>query len=1342
MVHQYKCTYSLVARMLSLCAAVYLFALPNLNGQCELTCISQVNVSLDQSCQATITPATLLSNYSNISLSDLNLRLLDEEGIPLASNEVSIAYLNQNLTYELTSDDPSCNTACWGNVLIEYKFLPIIDCPADLTLSCGALDMLPLPEVINGAGNCIDAEFSVFLANEERQRFSCGDPGAEDYTFIITRTYQATDGNGNTATCQQTVTLARPDFDNVTFPSGSTSISCSDSDNFIFYDNNGTNIPLPWVTLPGSGAGGTDIVSQGVPFVCEPGGLFNMIGFCTTTGSGTGSGSPLIPVGGATVFNVGEGPELIPTNNGVICNAAILYTDMVVPSDGCRTKVFRTWELKEWFCAEEFQLGPSIQEIELIDDEAPVIVCPADFTVTTDDDCGGSVTLPMATATDGCGNGANFRTQTDNQLLLSNGGQTTLAVGPNVVTYIATDNCSNSSSCTISVVVTDLTEPVAICERNTAVSLTDSGLAEVYASTFDDGSWDECGLGNMLVRRMVSNCDDDDLNLGSSVVFCCADIGQEQMVLLRVFDRGGNYSDCMIRVDVQDLTVPEITCPKDLTADCNSVFDINNLSLMFGEAVATDNCMEMFSLSDTSVDNTNQCGSGTILRTVSVVDAAGQVQVSCKQTITLEDQNPFQVTDIVWPTSLFMTDSGRCSISDLIPENLSAPYDFPTFPTQDQHCSLLGFDYNDVITGQGGCMRIERTWQVVDWCTQTNNQFVVYTNPDIQIIEITSTTTPVIDLAANPITFTSNDIDCRNADVTISATTSNVCSAGLIWTYIVRDLAGNIMFQGNGNTISQRFVAATYNISWSVTTACGNIGNATQELRVVNTKTPIPVCMSAMTVELVNGVGRLETNMINVGSFSTCQNPVNVSFTEGDVNDDLRIFGCADIGTFDQPLWVTDLFNGAADFCLTEITVAEDPNAPCPPTANRFAISGEVYTEQFQSVKDVEVNLAVAMPNELTDIEGLYAFPDMPMGGNYLVQPTKNTEHLNGVSTLDLILIQRHLLGLELLESPYQMIAADINNNGVINGLDLVELRKLILGVYTELPHNTSWRFIDAEYEFVDELNPWLEDFEEDYEITSLEADMEIDFIGVKVGDVNGTAVTTGSAKPIDFRSHRWPLVMKIDNNYNLRGQSNSIDVSVSNYEDVSGWQGTLEFDVTKVEVMGIVPKVGGLSLQNFDFSRIEQGIIPFSFADTEMTSYENNTALFSVEVLTIEDSYTSELISLSSAVTEAEAYRSYNVEVPVELRVNDTSKTNKIIGAMPNPFVESTRIVVEMGSSADVRWEFYDNRGQLLYAENARYTEGRQTYELTDENVSVEGVIFVKLITDDEVHDFKLLKF
>ena len=112
-------------------------------------------------------------------------------------------------------------------------------------------------------------------------------------------------------------------------------------------------------------------------------------------------------------------------------------------------------------------------------------------------------------------------------------------------------------------------------------------------------------------------------------------------------------------------------------------------------------------------------------------------------------------------------------------------------------------------------------------------------------------------------------------------------------------------------------------------------------------------------------------------------------------------------------------------------------------------------------------------------------------------------------STLDLILIQRHILGLENLDSPYKLIAADVNDSRSVNGLDLVELRKLILGVYDRLPDNQSWRFVDSEYSFTNELNTWQSGVEESYPIYDVQTDMEIDFVGIKVGDVNGSAETS-----------------------------------------------------------------------------------------------------------------------------------------------------------------------------------------------------------------------------------------
>ena len=43
----------------------------------------------------------------------------------------------------------------------------------------------------------------------------------------------------------------------------------------------------------------------------------------------------------------------------------------------------------------------------------------------------------------------------------------------------------------------------------------------------------------------------------------------------------------------------------------------------------------------------------------------------------------------------------------------------------------------------------------------------------------------------------------------------------------------------------------------------------------------------------------------------------------------------------------------------------------------------------------------------------------------------------SAVTTFDLVLISRHILGLEALDSPYKMIAADVNMSGTISTSDV-----------------------------------------------------------------------------------------------------------------------------------------------------------------------------------------------------------------------------------------------------------------------------------------------------------------
>lgn len=89
------------------------------------------------------------------------------------------------------------------------------------------------------------------------------------------------------------------------------------------------------------------------------------------------------------------------------------------------------------------------------------------------------------------------------------------------------------------------------------------------------------------------------------------------------------------------------------------------------------------------------------------------------------------------------------------------------------------------------------------------------------------------------------------------------------------------------------------------------------------------------------------------------------------------------------------------------------------------------------------------------------------------IWPIKDTDPLNGVSTFDLVKLHKHLLELESFQHVVQYIAADADRNNVLTVYDAAELRKLILGVYTELPDNTSWRFVPDDYVFPRQVIQW-----------------------------------------------------------------------------------------------------------------------------------------------------------------------------------------------------------------------------------------------------------------------------
>ncbi len=176
-----------------------------------------------------------------------------------------------------------------------------------------------------------------------------------------------------------------------------------------------------------------------------------------------------------------------------------------------------------------------------------------------------------------------------------------------------------------------------------------------------------------------------------------------------------------------------------------------------------------------------------------------------------------------------------------------------------------------------------------------------------------------------------------------------------------------------------------------------------------------------------------------------------------------------------------------------------------PQTAG--TISGAIRTA-FGDATDATVSIDEIGLNLDTD-NGTYAISGLPFGQNFTLSFSKDGDDINGISTLDLILINQHILGISPLDNPYLRIAADANNSQSITTLDLIQLQKLILSVATELPAQDSWRLVPANHTFLNPEAPWAEPLPEVLMVNNLPAQaMQLpDMIAVKIGDINGSAL-------------------------------------------------------------------------------------------------------------------------------------------------------------------------------------------------------------------------------------------
>jgi hypothetical protein len=430
--------------------------------------------------------------------------------------------------------------------------------------------------------------------------------------------------------------------------------------------------------------------------------------------------------------------------------------------------------------------------------------------------------------------------------------------------------------------------------------------------------------------------------------------------------------------------------------------------------------------------------------------------------------------------------------------------------------------------------------------------------------------------------------------------------------------------------------------------------------------------------------------------------------------------------------------SGKYDYCVTSLTINDNFNT-CPDVGGFGNVAGVILTETGDSVTGVEVTLNTFSPeyprNTFTEENGSYLFSSNPYYYDYELSNSRDYDYTSGVTTLDIVLIQKHILGLESLDSPYKLIASDINNDCKITAVDLLQLRKLILGIYENdaLPNNESWRFVADKYDFVDPSRPCnfeevklLENFQED--------EMNEDFTGVKIGDVNGTVVANQFHPKAQVRSND-KLNLSIDEVSVKKGETYELSFYGDNFNDVFGFQFSFTFNTELLSFAGLKSEALNTEEQNFGLTRVKEGVITTSWNNPEGLSLDADEKLFTIVFKATRSGSIMNSIAINSSVTPAEAYFGNLNEVHdvyLSSRSSESTYVFDLFQNNPNPFSKKTEIGFVIPEAKQTSLTIFNAIGEVLYEYDEYLQAGNHIVTIDRKSLNGVGVLYYRLVSGE----------
>jgi hypothetical protein len=772
-----------------------------------------------------------------------------------------------------------------------------------------------------------------------------------------------------------------------------------------------------------------------------------------------------------------------------------------------------------------------------------------------------------------------------------------------------------------------------------------------------------------------------------------------------------------------------IQCPPDTTVGCDAeLWDLSlyGTAYIFGYGQpepAGDPISEEYNL--------NSCGTGTIVRTWVAYDY-GNNAFYCSQTIYVTGGGSGAIS---WPPDYIIHSCDPWTD----PDDLPPPYDKPV--VYDSDCSQIVMGYEDLVfdINPPACKKILRKWTVLDWCIYNpNDGYPVGIWEHTQVIKITPENPPLIWCPND--TVVTADGDCSGGYVSLPpATGSSDCGSDVIITN-----KSPYSISGGANA-SGHYPLGTTKIIFKASDGCGGYTTCSMYITVKDMKAPTPICYYGVTVSLMQMPDGyfmdLRPEFFNKASFDNCTPDQYLKF---DIEP--KRVSCENLGATAVKVFVTDL-DGNTAYCNT-IVVVQDNNGICPPTNG--LIQGSVYTPDGSMIEEVKVTLEGYDSEDLTGSDGEYSFAAVPFGEEYTIRPERDEDDTKGITTMDLVILLKHIIGVETIDDPYLYLAADIDNSGNVSVNDLLELKDIILRNYRSLPASTSWRFIDADFVFSDLDNPMSDPIPAAYTIATFTQDMsDLNFVGVKVGDLTGDVNTPSEFGGITTRSNGFVLNALHQRQTIEEGQNFQITIA-SDMSDAAlqAIQFSLGFDPAKAEFTGVSDmNMPGLTEDYFGLKEINDGKITAVWFDTKALTKARS--FFTLNFRAIESLNADSFLELDTKTAQALAYdgdgnesqvslnHTLNAIIPNPERVEDLFFVGN---NYPNPFASETVIPVQLSEEAMIVVEVFSTSGVLLHRLQQTGVIGVNEVTVRSQDMDLDGILFARVTAGNANTTIKML--